>query len=318
MSSSQIFQKKALEKLKQPEKAGTVFVITTSTGWIALAAVAIMLFSIVVWSVFGVMADKVTGYGILLDDNGVANIAPTSGGRVIEMNKEAGERVAKGDVVAVIEQSELEQQVYLNAEQAHTATSYEDMRSRTAQLASAKEKFHQQAQVISPYDGKVVARRVRTGEIVQAGAVLYDVDVQEKNQDIFAVIFVPALTGNKIKPGTTLQVSPGAIDASLYGSLVGTVIDISTFPVNSDRVTYWTGNREFANWVVKQNGGAVMEVRVELTRDDSTKSGYLWTTMEGPDENLSEGMTCTAIAIVDRKAPLVYAFDKLKQWIRSD
>ncbi len=318
MSSSQIFQKKALEKLKQPEKAGTVFVITTSTGWIALAAVAVTLFSIVVWSLFGVMADKVMGYGILIDDNGVANIAPTSGGRVMELSKEPGDIVAKGDVVAVIEQSELEQQVYLNAEQAHTATSYEDMRSRTAQLASAKEKFHHQAQVISPYDGKVVARRVRPGEIVQAGAALYDVVVQEKNQDIFAIIFVPALTGNKIKPGTTLQVSPGAIDSSLYGSLVGTVIEISTYPVNSDRVAYWTGNREFSNWIVQKNGGAVMEVRVELTRDNSTKSGYLWTTMEGPDETLTEGMTCTAIAIVDRKAPLVYAFDKLKQWIRSD
>ena len=58
MSSSQIFQQKALDKLKRPEKAGTVFSITNSTGWIALAAVGISLFSVLVWAFFGVMAEQ--------------------------------------------------------------------------------------------------------------------------------------------------------------------------------------------------------------------------------------------------------------------
>ena len=317
MSFSQIFQQKALDKLKRPEKAGAVFSITSSTGWIALAAVGISLFSVLVWAFFGVMAEQVTGYGIIVDDSGVANISPISGGRILEMRCKVGESVAKGDVVAVIEQTQLEQQVYLTAEQAQTATSYEDMRARTAQLASAKEEYHHQAQVVSPYDGVVLYQRLHAGEIVQAGAPLYDVDIKE-SQDLISVIFVPALTGNKLKPGSTIQVSPGAIDSSLYGSLVGTVLELSPYPVTSDRVAYWTGNKEFANWIVQKCGGAIMEVRVELTRDNDTKSGYLWTTLLGPDEDIKEGMTCTATAIVDRKSPAAYAFDKLGQWLRTD
>lgn len=317
MSSSQIFQQKALDKLKRPEKAGAIFSITTSTGWIALAAVGIALFSVLVWAFFGVMAEQVVGYGVITDDSGVTNISPISGGRIIEMRYKTGDVVKKGDVVAVIEQTQLEQQVYLNAEQAHTATSYDDMRARTAQLASAKEELQHQGQVISPYDGIVTSQRMREGQIVQAGAPIYDVDVTE-SQDMVGIIFVPALTGNKLKPGSVIQVSPGAIDSSLYGSLVGKVIELSPYPVNSDRVVYWTGNKEFANWVLQKCGGAIMEVRVELTRDNDSKSGYLWTTLEGPKETITEGMTCTATAIVDRKSPFAYAFDKMGQWLRTD
>ncbi len=317
MSSNQIFQQKALDKLKRPEKAGAIFSITSATGWIALAAVGISLFSILVWAFFGVMADQVTGYGVITDDSGVANIAPNSGGRILEMRVGAGERVKRGDVVAIIEQSGLEQQVHLNAEQAHTATSYEDMRARTAQLASAKEELQHQAQVVSTYDGVITSQRFREGDVVQAGAPIYDVDVKE-SQDLIGVIFVPALLGNKLKPGSTIQISPGSIDSSLYGSLVGTVIELSPYPVTSERVTYWTGNREFANWIVQKCGGAIMEARVELTRDDDTRSGYLWTTLNGPKEDVHEGMACTATAVVDRKSPAAYAFDKLGQWLRTD
>ena len=317
MNSSQIFQQKALDKLKRPEKAGAIFSITTSTGWIALAAVGIALFSVLVWAFFGVMAEQVVGYGVITDDSGVTNISPISGGRIVEMRYKTGDVVKKGDVVAVIEQTQLEQQVYLNAEQAHAATSYDDMRARTAQLASAKEELQHQGQVISPYDGIVTSQRMREGQIVQAGAPIYDVDVTE-SQDMVGIIFVPALTGNKLKPGSVIQVSPGAIDSSLYGSLVGKVIELSPYPVNSDRVVYWTGNKEFANWVLQKCGGAIMEVRVELTRDNDSKSGYLWTTLEGPKETITEGMTCTATAIVDRKSPFAYAFDKMGQWLRTD
>ena len=317
MNSSHIFQQKALDKLKRPEKSGNVFSITASAGWIALAAVGISLFSILVWAFFGVMAEQVSGYGILVGDGGVANISPISGGRLAQMRVKPGDQVTAGELVAIIEQTSLEQQVYLTAEQARSATSSDDMRSRTAQLASAKEQHDYQARVVSPYDGIIASQRLREGEIVAAGTPIYDVEVQEF-EGLTGIVFVPALEGHKVKPGMTIQVSPGAIDSSLYGSLVGTVTEVSPYPVASERISYWTGNKEFAQWVVQKCGGTVMEVKVGLTRDTDTKSGYLWTTLAGPREDVHEGMVCTATAIVDRKSPFVYAFDKLGQWLRTD
>lgn len=316
--NNKIFSEKALERLKRPQVGGQVFSVTSPTAWIALAAVAIAIFSVILWSIFGIMADKVTGYGIILNEDGVANISPTSGGRITEFKVRKGQRVSKGDVVAVIDQMTLEQEMYLQAEEAQDSSSHEDFHTRASQLASKKEQFRHEAEVVSPCDGTIINRRMRTGDIVAAGEPICDVRIEEGNEEIFAMLYVPALTGGKIKRGMTIQVSPGAIDSSLYGSLVGNVTEISDYPVTSQRVSLWTGNDEFAKWVVQKCGGAIMEVRVELIHDDKTPSGYLWTTINGSDEKINAGMTCTATAIVKREAPLVKAFDKLSQWLRSD
>lgn len=317
-SKQQIFQQKALDKLRSPEKLDHLFSITPSIGWVALVAVAISIFSALIWSVFGIMADKVSGYGMIVDTGGAANIAPTSGGRITSMNFKAGDRVKKGDIVAVIEQSDLEQNLYFQVEQAQEALSNADMDSKTAQLSSIKEQLHRDSNIVSPYDGIVIHGRVRAGDIVQAGTTLYDVRIDQSRNDMLAVIYVPVLEGNKIKRDMTVQISPGSIDSAEYGSMVGRVIDISDYPVTSERVVYWTGNREFASWVIQKNGGTVMEVLVELIKDNDTKSGYLWTSILGPEENVTPGMSCTATAIVKRQAPIVKAFDKLSQWLRSD
>lgn len=318
MADNKIFSQKALERLKRPQLEGQVFAVTSPTAWIALAAVAISIFSVILWSIFGIMADKVTGYGIILNEDGATNISPTSSGRIVEMKFSVGQHVSKGDVVALIDQASLEQEMYLQAEEAQDASSREDFHLQTSQLASKKEQFRHEAEVVSSFNGTIIGERQRAGDIVSAGTPLYDVRIEEGNEEIFALLYVPALTGNKIKIGTTIQVSPGAIDSSLYGSLVGNVTEISNYPVTSQRVSFWTGNDEFASWVVQKCGGTIMEVRVELIHDDKTPSGYLWTTINGSDEKIHPGMTCTATAIVKREAPLVKAFDKLSQWLRSD
>ena len=318
MNPNSMFSQKALEHLKKQNKSGQAFAITSPTAWIALAAVALSILSILLWSVFGIMADKVEGYGIILNENGAANIAPTSGGRILEMKAGKGQHIVAGESVAVMEQPDLKQEMYLQADQAQNTLSHEDMRNRTSQLASAKEKYQSEANVISPYTGTNLERRQREGDGVSSGTPLYDIRIETGNEDLIALVYVPVLTGSKIKPGMTIQVAPGAVDSSLYGSLVGNVLNVSEYPVPSDRVAYWTGNEEFAKWVVQKCGGAVMEVRVELIYDEETPSGYLWTTILGPDEQIRAGMVCTSTAIVKREAPIVKAFDKLSQWIRSD
>lgn len=318
MANSKIFSEKALERLKRPNIGGQTFSVTSPVAWIALAAVAISIFSVILWSIFGIMADKVMGYGIILNKDGVANIAPTGSGRIIKMGFMEGQKVSKGDVVAMIEQTSLEQDMFLEVEEAQDAGSHADFHSLASQLAAKKEQYRHESEVVSPFSGTIICKRQRAGDVISAGTPLYDVRVEEGNQEFIAMLYVPALTGNKIKRGTPIQVSPGAIDSSLYGSLVGNVVAISDYPVTSTRISFWTGNEEFAKWIVQQCNGSVMEVRVELIHDDNTPSGYLWTTLNGSDEKITSGMTCTATAIVKREAPLVKAFNKLNQWLRSD
>jgi biotin carboxyl carrier protein len=318
MSRNELYQKKALAKLNAPERQDLLFAVVPSVGWVALAAVVIAIFSALIWSVFGIMADKVSGYGIIVDSSGTANITPTSSGRVIELNFKTGDTVRKGDVVAVIEQSELEQNLYLQTEQAHDSQSNEDMASRAAQISSTKEQLHKSSTVVSPYDGTVIGSRLRVGDVVQGGTPLYDLRLNKEREDMLAVVYVPVLEGSRIKNNSIIQVSPGAVESSEYGSLLGRVISVSDYPVTSERMVYWTGNKELASWILQKNSGAAIEVLVELIKDSDTKSGYLWTSVLGPDEKIQSGMVCTANAVVKRQAPVVKAFNKLSQWLRSD
>lgn len=59
------------------------------------------------------------------------------------------QHVSKSDVVAVIDRASLEQEMYLQAEEAQDASCHEDFHLRTSQLASKKEQFRHEAEVVS-------------------------------------------------------------------------------------------------------------------------------------------------------------------------
>lgn len=52
-----------------------MFRVVPSLGWVGLATVMIVIFSILIWSFFGIMADKVAGYGIILDKEGINSVS---------------------------------------------------------------------------------------------------------------------------------------------------------------------------------------------------------------------------------------------------
>ena len=72
---SQIFSQEALDKLRSPEKLDTMLPITTPISWMALTAILVLLFSVVLWSIFGAFTVKADGMGLIMDSAGVLNIS---------------------------------------------------------------------------------------------------------------------------------------------------------------------------------------------------------------------------------------------------
>lgn len=314
----QLFQEKALKKLRTPERQDVMFSIVPPLGWGVFLSICVVIVSILIWSFFGVMAEKVKGYGMILDTAGSARISHVAGGQIYKLLAESGERVKTGDVVALISQPQSRQSMYLQMEQAGDALSEAELQARTSELSSVREQHYYETNVVSPYDGIITNVRVHAGDIVSAGQTIYDVRCDQNRDDIKAVVFVPALEGGKIEKNSRIQIMPGAVDSTESGALIGRVVDVASFPVTSERIVYWTGNKEYADWVIQNCQGPVIEVTVELIKDKDTKSGYLWTSIMGADKEIKAGMSCTAQAIVKREAPVVKACKKLSQWVRSD
>ena len=313
-----LFQQKALDRLRSPDELDKLFSVTTPVGWIALVTVLILVFSGAVWAVFGVMADKVTGTGLIVDSAGMANVSPATGGRIIELRPEVGDRVQKGQVVALVEQYATEQDIARLKAELNNTTSQVEMATKVAQLNALTDKQQRDGQVFSPYTGVVAEKKVNAGDIVTTGTALFSLRLSPEREEIKVLLYVPVLDGKKIRPGMTVQISTGTVSSTEYGYLIGRVSSVSSYPVSAEGINSWVGSKETTNWIVQRSGGAAMEVHVDLIKDPDTVSGYLWSSISGAPDKLSAGTACTGSIVVKRQAPLAKAFQKLNQWLRSD
>ncbi|MEM7582104.1 MAG: NHLP bacteriocin system secretion protein [Acidobacteriota bacterium] len=104
---SKIFRKVSLDRLQSPERLDEVMKITDSRGWIALAAIGMLLTTAVTWGFAGELPEKVSGSGILVRSGGVLEVVSSATGRVSDIPISVGDTVNEGQVVAWISQPEV-------------------------------------------------------------------------------------------------------------------------------------------------------------------------------------------------------------------
>lgn len=107
MKKSQIFRKASLDRLASPEQLDQVMTVTSPRGWIALAAVGLILLGAVVWGILGSLSEKVTGQGMLVRSGGVLEVVAPATGQVTDIAVAPGDSVREGDVVTWISQPDL-------------------------------------------------------------------------------------------------------------------------------------------------------------------------------------------------------------------
>lgn len=122
--STTVFRKVSLDRLSSPEQLDQVMRVTDARGWIALAALGLLLATAVMWGVVGRLPQKVMGTGILVKSGGVFEVVPTTGGRVIDVAVGVGDVVTEGQVVARIGQEALVER--LQQERANLAAARAD------------------------------------------------------------------------------------------------------------------------------------------------------------------------------------------------
>src|SRR5688572_31996034 len=108
MTDDKLFRKAALDKLASPEQLDVLTRITSPTGWLAMATVAVLLVGVLVWSVFGSVPTRVDAEGILIRGGGLRQIEATGDGVLTELKIRVDDQVADGAVIGTISQTQLE------------------------------------------------------------------------------------------------------------------------------------------------------------------------------------------------------------------
>ena len=319
-NSASIFQQEALDRLHSPDELDKLFAPTTPVAWVALVAILLLVISALVWSIFGVMANKVNGTGLIIDSAGVVNVSHNASGRLAELKVSVGDHVRQGQIIAIVEQPAIEAQIARLNREISSAKSRSEMAATGATLDELQAKLERDSMVVSPVSGIVADIIISgSGDYITPGIPLINIRLdEEKRGELMAMLYVPVTDGKKLQQGMMVQVAPGSVDASEYGTLVGQVRSVSSYPVQADSITGWTANKELTAWILKQTGGAAMEAKVELIKDSDTATGYLWSSIHGSPKPITPGTVCTGSVIVERQAPITKAFRKINQWLRSD
>ncbi len=123
-----------------PEQLDQMLRVASPAGWLALAALGLILVATLAWGFWGSIPTKVDGQGMLLREGGVMDVVALGQGQVVELKVGPGDEVKEGQVVALVAQPELESQVQ--------STEHE-LRQYTEQLAKLTAFYAKQDQVQS-------------------------------------------------------------------------------------------------------------------------------------------------------------------------
>ena len=313
---SNLFSKAALDKLRSPEKLDILLPITTPLGWMGLVAIGLLMFSVLLWSIFGSFTVSAEGMGMLLDSGGVVNVTHDAGGRLAHYCVREGQQVKKGTRIAYLRQAG--QAADVNMAQYGTQLG-ENLRDTAQRAYQYKHKMYQQEisrDVISEYDGVVDKLLVQEGSFVNSGTPIVTIRRTQKRDDLKGILYVPVEKGKRIQPGQTVQLVPGGVDVQESGSLIGLVRKVSEYPVSLHAMEEELGNAQMAQFIFQQEG-AVMEIAFDLVKDSDSKSGYLWTSFVGEHRPVTAGSFVKGSVIVERRPPIEKVFHRLSQWLRN-
>lgn len=117
---SDIFRQDAVRKLRDPQQLDTAIRLTSTSGWIALASIGVIIATAIVWVFAGSLPFRANGLGVLLEtDSEIFPVPSTIAGRIEEVSVAVGDNVKEGQVLARLQSPETEAQ--LNAAKANLA-----------------------------------------------------------------------------------------------------------------------------------------------------------------------------------------------------
>lgn len=316
-NKSQIFSEEALKKLQSPEKFDTMLKITTPITWMALISILALVFAVVLWSIFGALTTKADGIGLIMDSAGMINISHGATGKIAHLYVKPGLEVKKGTLIARLQQAEQAAEATLAKYGVDLASSDRDAFNRAFQLNSKEYQLSVSQNVYSDVDGVVAEVMAEEGTLLPAGNPICSIRLTQHIDELNGVLYIPVDKGKRVEPGMSIQLAPNGVDTSESGSLIGVVRSVSQYPVSSQGIAQHLGNSQLASFILQQLRGAAVEVTFYLVKDESSKSGYLWTSTVGKQPKVTPGSYCTGFVIIDRKPPLEKVFYKLSQWLRN-
>ncbi|CAO3438054.1 NHLP bacteriocin system secretion protein [Azospirillum doebereinerae] len=199
-----------------------------------------------------------------------------------------------------------------------------DMASRTDQaladgrdrMADARRKvdetrlqIEQDTRILSPTDGRVTEWKVAEGSRIAAGTPV--VSIESGSSGLQLMLYIPPEHGKKLKPGMDVRIAPSTVRKEEYGTLVGTVAEVSDFPSTPQGMLAVLQNDRLVQQFSAK--GPPFAVRVDLTRDAVSATGYRWSSGGGPPATVTSGTPAEGEVTIREQPPIAFVIPALRK-----
>jgi HlyD family secretion protein len=168
------------------------------------------------------------------------------------------------------------------------------------QMDSTAEMLSQDTRVLSPIEGRVLEIKVSTGSVLTVGMPV--VVIESEGIKLDALVYIPAESGKNVKPGMEVRVEPSTVKREEFGTMIGTVVTVSEFPITPQGMAAVLHND---NLVMRfTHNGPCYAATIRLEQDPGTVSGYRWAVGQGPAVRLSSGTLVRAEITTRKQRPI--------------
>ncbi|UGY93210.1 HlyD family efflux transporter periplasmic adaptor subunit [Streptomyces gobiensis] len=253
------FRQKALSKLQSPEELDIPVRFARPQGWLVLAVTAGVMAVAAFWAVTGDVTSKLSAPGILTRAGGSYILQSPVSGQVTAALAEEGDMLPEGAPVLSVRTDEGVQAV------------------RTVAA------------------GRVTSLVAKIGTVVTTGADVATVErVDSADDPLVAMLYMPGGSGSTVPVGARVDLSIQSVPTQQFGVLRGRVKAVGRIPQTRQQITSFLGDSQLGEQFSKQ--GHPVAVMVQLERSTGTKSGYRWSSTDGPPYAI-ESMTMVSGAI---------------------
>jgi HlyD family secretion protein len=147
---------------------------------------------------------------------------------------------------------------------------------------------------------------VDVGNLITTGGRI--LSLEKLDQELEAVVFVPAAEGKRIQKNMPVRLSPSTVKKEESGFILGTVNTVLPFPSTPEGMMRVLRNNELVRqWAAI---GAPIEIHVSLQKDGR---GYRWSSVKKSPPTINSGTLCTSAIIVESNSPISLVFPILKK-----
>ncbi|MGW5281065.1 HlyD family efflux transporter periplasmic adaptor subunit [Streptomyces collinus] len=259
------FRQQALAKLQSPEELDLPVRLARPQGWLALGVTVVVMAAASVWAVTGSVASTVSAQAVLTHGQGSYLLQSPVTGQVTAVLAKEGEQLPAGAPV---------------------------LRVRTAQG---------DATVRAVAAGRVTALAATIGQIIRTGTDVAAVEkVAHASDPLYATVYVPAENAAAIPAHAPVDLTVSSVPTERYGVLRGHVRSVDRAAQSPQSIAAFLGDSQLGEQFTRK--GRPVAVLVTLDRSSATRSGYRWSTGDGPPYRLdSMTLASGSVRLADQR-----------------